>query len=764
MHNLFNRFFFLAGLIMGLVLLVNASVFPLHAQEPSTTSDGAGSVAPPPPDGYASTIQQGDDITLQASVSNVNFRWDPNFWGGSIIVDRCITGAHHWLTSEEISPNPRPLGSWPPWPDGPPSGSCMSHYPVVGVIDGDILEIGIGASDTNPGAGPYYDEPCTQFWRVQRVGNGIRVLDPAPYRSIPCRTPPPPPTPEPTRAHVLEAYNDPGYKGELCYSNSPETANIHPNCNDRISSIRLKSGWSVRLYRDTNQGGPSRCLNTSDTNLADNTFEDGSAMDNGISSFVLYDQADCPARPNNTMLDVRYVDQVYVQKKGEVDAWGNEIWNHCGPASIAMILHYEGKETRDVLYDRQATLDLVCAVKLHGCTGASSRYSMRNVLQQRGLQASLLEYRPSFAQIKQSIQNGHPVILGLKKLDANLDHFVVATGYRDPDTVIINDPFGGFEWWYNWELNTPYTGSPKRVGENVTYTYSNLPVVSAIIVSGPAPARQVRTARVDASGGSLTDAQVHIEFAGQDAIRLQTATQPVNVTYTPALSPTHDIYQEGFDAALTSFTLEAFDQDGQSIDEHIPYTMTIDVDPSIVEDWGTTYGQFPAITGLNNTLDSTLATTTTGNASLVVAGWDKQQQDWTIIPSVLDEDQEQIIAQWDTFTEIALLVAPPHVEVQSLSITGPTTGTLGASDMFTVTTEPAIATTPITYTWQATDHTAVYHTGDETDTMNLNWNIAGTKLITVTASNGAEAITATHEVVVSDVANRKEVYLPLIQR
>lgn len=97
--------------------------------------------------------------------------------------------------------------------------------------------------------------------------------------------------------HPLEVYNDPNYTGSWCYSNQAETANIYTTCNDQISSIFLQTGWSIRLFRDPNQGGPSICLNRSDTDLSNNSYEDGSSLNNSISSFMLSSQAWCAGSP-----------------------------------------------------------------------------------------------------------------------------------------------------------------------------------------------------------------------------------------------------------------------------------------------------------------------------------------------------------------------------------------------------------------------------------------------------------------------------------
>ena len=104
----------------------------------------------------------------------------------------------------------------------------------------------------------------------------------------------------PSPAYPLEVYNDANYGGHWCYSTEAKSANIHSSCNDQITSILLRSGWSIRVYRDQNQSGPSRCLNSSDSDMSNNTFENGSPMNDAISSFVLYDHTDCEGTPGPT--------------------------------------------------------------------------------------------------------------------------------------------------------------------------------------------------------------------------------------------------------------------------------------------------------------------------------------------------------------------------------------------------------------------------------------------------------------------------------
>lgn len=91
----------------------------------------------------------------------------------------------------------------------------------------------------------------------------------------------------------LEVYTKTDYMGKRCWSINPETNNINDLCNEKVLSIFLTPGWSVRVYRDQYQGGSSRCFVGNDTNLADNTYEDGSLIGTSISSFVLVNALNC---------------------------------------------------------------------------------------------------------------------------------------------------------------------------------------------------------------------------------------------------------------------------------------------------------------------------------------------------------------------------------------------------------------------------------------------------------------------------------------
>lgn len=113
------------------------------------------------------------------------------------------------------------------------------------------------------------------------------------------------------------------------------------------------------------------------------------------------------------------------------------------------------------------------------------------------------------------------------------------------------------------------------------------------------------------------------------------------------------------------------------------------------------------------------------------------------------------------------VVTPSQVStpVESVALTGPATGTISATYVFTADVVPTGASVPITYVWQAGDQHILTHTNYLSDTNSFLWTVAGSKTITVTAYNGSSPVSNTHVITVSAGLTREEaVYLPLILR
>jgi hypothetical protein len=357
-------------------------------------------------------------------------------------------------------------------------------------------------------------------------------------------------------------------------------------------------------------------------------------------------------------LNVRYVDQVYVQQVPE-----NGYWNHCGPASAAMVLYYERKESRDVLFDRQATLDLVCRVK-PGCRGGADVGMTLNTFRQKGLSATM-KSSPSIDDIRASINAGHPVLMGISQAY----HVVVATGYQDGGKILINDPFGGKNWWSNTEqrndrkdgrwISRP--SSPARKGEQVAYVYgSELGARYGIFITGPAPTPTVVRANVSQSSGGVVHAPgATIVFPGAAASSKTLAQDDLTVTFTPVLTTSHPI--DGYIASLSSFQLSALDTNSQPVLHYDrPFTFTVQLDQAIVDLWGVGGEQTIGQVEEGASSGTVLTDAKLSKDNVLIVGWSSTEQRWLPLPTTADLGRYQVNAQSSDFTEFAVVVKPTY--------------------------------------------------------------------------------------------------------
>ena len=94
--------------------------------------------------------------------------------------------------------------------------------------------------------------------------------------------------------------------------------------------------------------------------------------------------------------------------------------------------------------------------------------------------------------------------------------------------------------------------------------------------------------------------------------------------------------------------------------------------------------------------------------------------------------------------EIAETVMPP----EAVTLDGPTSGAVGMSYTFTADVTPLTTTTPLTYTWEATDMMPTVRGGGLSDAIDFTWTNAGIKTITVTAENEAGSVSDTFTIVI----------------
>jgi hypothetical protein len=100
-------------------------------------------------------------------------------------------------------------------------------------------------------------------------------------------------------------------------------------------------------------------------------------------------------------------------------------------------------------------------------------------------------------------------------------------------------------------------------------------------------------------------------------------------------------------------------------------------------------------------------------------------------------------------------ITTSRVLVTGVSISGPTIGFTNTTYTFTATVSPPNASAPITYTWSPEPIS-----GQSAAVASFSWSTPGAKTITVTAQNGGNVVSGTHDIAL--VSYR--VYLPLILR
>jgi hypothetical protein len=84
-----------------------------------------------------------------------------------------------------------------------------------------------------------------------------------------------------------------------------------------------------------------------------------------------------------------------------------------------------------------------------------------------------------------------------------------------------------------------------------------------------------------------------------------------------------------------------------------------------------------------------------------------------------------------------------------VTIAGSETGLINIPYNFVATLSQATVVLPMTYRWEASGRPPVTHTAGLSDTVSFSWSTAGRKAVTVTVSNPAGSISATHAISIS---------------
>lgn len=76
--------------------------------------------------------------------------------------------------------------------------------------------------------------------------------------------------------------------------NSAGFQNVPSTFDNKASSIRIPSGWSVQLYEHSDRGGGKRCFNSpGDSDFSGDTFDNGVSLNDNLSSFEVFAATNC---------------------------------------------------------------------------------------------------------------------------------------------------------------------------------------------------------------------------------------------------------------------------------------------------------------------------------------------------------------------------------------------------------------------------------------------------------------------------------------
>jgi len=113
------------------------------------------------------------------------------------------------------------------------------------------------------------------------------------------------------------------------------------NFNDKAESIAIPNGWSARLYLHNSETSPSACITSTDSNLGDNTFDNGTKVANEATWIRVYDNSNCGPPPMDKWHAEYFSDQNwssrrcdrYLDGSGIVRADFSEDWREGAPTT-----------------------------------------------------------------------------------------------------------------------------------------------------------------------------------------------------------------------------------------------------------------------------------------------------------------------------------------------------------------------------------------------------------------------------------------------
>ncbi|MBN2385670.1 MAG: fibronectin type III domain-containing protein, partial [Anaerolineales bacterium] len=97
----------------------------------------------------------------------------------------------------------------------------------------------------------------------------------------------------PTVSGEVRLYDSPNCTDSYTIAAGTGLWSMASSFNDRAESIAIPSGWSARLYLHDSESSPSACIPSTDADLWNNTFSDGSVVANQTTWMRVYGNTSC---------------------------------------------------------------------------------------------------------------------------------------------------------------------------------------------------------------------------------------------------------------------------------------------------------------------------------------------------------------------------------------------------------------------------------------------------------------------------------------
>ncbi len=145
---------------------------------------------------------------------------------------------------------------------------------------------------------------------MNTINGLVNLVDGSSYTSNNGDNTPPPPS-CPTSGGVIlykhANYNCGGEGASNGYFQRTTTGwqNVPSSFNDQASSIRVPSGWSVKLYQQSDRGGGWACRTSNDSDFWGDQFSNGVGLNDQVSSFEVFNSPNCGENhsPNTPTLE-----------------------------------------------------------------------------------------------------------------------------------------------------------------------------------------------------------------------------------------------------------------------------------------------------------------------------------------------------------------------------------------------------------------------------------------------------------------------------